>query len=332
MRIYHNIIQARNIPHAVVTIGTFDGVHLGHQAIFKEMRRLADEMGGETVVVTFHPHPRQVLNIGKETLRFICSQEEKLEKFEAFGIDHVVIIPFTKEFAATPSDQFIRRFIIERLHPAAIVVGYDHHFGKNRMGDYTMLCELGAQYDFKTVQVEAQDIDTVAVSSTKIRNALNVGNVKLANQLLGYPYSVSGMVVRGNEIGRTLGFPTANLDLPVEFMMIDNPGVYACETVIEGKRYQAMANIGSRPTIGDRAEGDFIIEVNIFDFDGDLYGQTLKVWFFDRIRDEEKFSGLDALKAQLERDREKVQQYFLQKPNESLFLSFQANNQQTATI
>lgn len=306
MKIYHNIIQARHIPHAVVTIGTFDGIHIGHQAIFREMRRIADDIGGETVVVTFHPHPRQVLGIGTEALRFICTQEEKMEKFEAFGIDHVVIIPFTKEFAATPSDQFIQRFVIDRLHPDVIVVGYDHHFGKNRMGDWPMLCELGKRFGFQTVQVEAQYVEGVAVSSTKIRNALTVGNVKLANQLLGYPYSVTGTVVEGNRIGRTLGFPTANLDVPNEFMMINNPGVYACKTCIDGKCYQAMANTGSRPTIGDRAADDFIIEVNLFNFDGDLYGQTLKVEFLDRIRDEEKFPGLEALKEQLIRDREEA--------------------------
>ena len=306
MKIIQNNIQARNIKNAVVTIGTFDGVHLGHQAIFKEMRRLAKEIDGETVVVTFHPHPRQVLSIGTERLRFICSQEEKLKKFEEFGIDNVVIIPFTKEFASTPSDVFIRDYIIERIHPAVIVVGYDHHFGKNRMGDFQMLSSLGQQYGFKTVQVEAQDIDEVAVSSTKIRNYLWVGNVKAANQLLGYPYSVQGVVVKGNEIGRTIGFPTANLDIPNEFMMINNPGVYACQTVIDGKTYDAMANTGLRPTIGDRADGDFIIEVNIFDFNGDLYGKTLKVWFIERIRDEVKFSGLETLKIQLEHDREEA--------------------------
>ena len=306
MRIIRNNIQARNIKNAVVTIGTFDGVHIGHQAIFKEMRRLADEIGGETVVVTFHPHPRQVLAIGTETLRFICSQEEKLKLFEEFGIDNVVIIPFTKEFASTPSDVFIHDYIIDRIHPSVIVVGYDHHFGKNRMGDYEMLSQLGQQYGFKTVQVEAQDIDEVAVSSTKIRNFLWVGNVKAANQLLGYPYSVQGTVVKGNEIGRTIGFPTANLDIPNEFMMINNPGVYACRAVIDGKTYDAMANTGLRPTIGDRADGDFIIEVNIFDFEGDLYGKTLKVWFIDRIRDEVKFSGLETLKAQLQHDREEA--------------------------
>lgn len=306
MRIINNSIQARNIKNAVVTIGTFDGVHLGHQAIFKEMRRLADEVNGETVVVTFHPHPRQVLAIGTEKLRFICSQEEKLKKFEEFGIDNVVIIPFTKEFASTPSDEFIKDYIIKRIHPAVIVVGYDHHFGKNRMGDFQMLNELGAQYGFKTVQVEAQDINEVAVSSTKIRNFLWTGNVKAANELLGYPYSVTGLVIRGNEIGRTIGFPTANLDIPNEFMMINNPGVYACRTEINGKCYDAMANTGTRPTIGDRADGDFIIEVNVFDFEGDLYGKTLKVWFIDRIRDEVKFNGLEALKNQLHQDREKA--------------------------
>lgn len=306
MRIINNNIQARNIKNAVVTIGTFDGVHLGHQAIFKEMRRLAKEVDGETVVVTFHPHPRQVLSIGTERLRFICSQEEKLQKFEEFGIDNVVIIPFTREFASTPSEVFIKEYIIDCIHPTVIVVGYDHHFGKNRMGDFEMLNRLGSQYGFKTIQVEAQDVNEVAVSSTKIRNYLWTGNVKAANELLGYPYSVTGIVVVGNKIGRTLGFPTANLDIPDEFMMINNPGVYACRTIINGKTYNAMANTGTRPTIGDRADGDFIIEVNVFDFDGDLYGKTLKVWFIDRIRDEVKFSSLEALKAQLENDRLKA--------------------------
>ena len=306
MRIIQNNIQARNLKNAVVTVGTFDGVHLGHQAIFKEMQRLAKEVDGETVVVTFYPHPRQVLSIGTEKLRFICSQEEKLKKFEEFGIDNVIVIPFTKEFASTPSDEFVKSYIIERIHPAIIVVGYDHHFGKNRMGDFEMLSKLSQQYGFRTVQVEAQDIHDVAVSSTKIRNYLWTGNVKAANELLGYPYSVTGTVVMGNQIGRTLGFPTANLDISYEYLMINNPGVYACQTMIDGKVYNAMANTGLRPTIGDRADGDFIIEVNIFDFDGDLYGQTLKVWFIDRIRDEVKFSGLEALKEQLQRDREEA--------------------------
>ncbi len=303
MKLFNHINEVKDICNAVVTIGTFDGVHLGHQAIFREMVRLAREVGGSTVVVTFHPHPRQVLNIDRVNLRFICSQEDKMRRIAESGIDNVVVIPFTKEFSRTPSDSFIKDLIINRLHPAAIVVGYDHHFGKNRMGDFKLLQDLARQYQFKVVRVEALDVDDIAVSSTKIRNALSVGNVKVANKLLGYTYSVTGTVVRGNEIGRTIGFPTANLDISKEFKMISNAGVYACRVNIDGKDYDAMANTGMRPTIGDRADGDFIIEVNVFDFDGDLYGKQLTVRFYDRIRDEEKFKGLPELKAQLQQDR-----------------------------
>jgi riboflavin kinase/FMN adenylyltransferase len=307
MKVFHNIIEARNIPNAVVTIGTFDGVHLGHQAIFNKMKSLAQGIGGETVVVTFEPHPRQVLNIDSANLRFLCTPEEKLQKFEEFGIDNVVIINFTKEFSRTPSEVFIKDYIIDHIHPAYIVVGYDHHFGKNRMGDFDLLNKLIKQYNFKVVRVAAQDVENIAISSTKIRNALAVGNVKSANRLLGYNYSITAEVVVGNKIGRTMGFPTANLELPREYMLIKG-GVYACLVDYEGHTYKAMANIGHRPTIGDRGENQPIIEVNLFGFDGDLYGQHIRVHFIDRIRDEEKFNGLGALKAQLEQDREKAKQ------------------------
>ncbi len=306
MKIFKNLSEIVDIPNAIVTIGTFDGVHIGHQAIFKEMKSLAQSVNGETVVVTFYPHPRQVLNIDSGNLRFICTQEDKLAKFEEYGIDNVIVIPFTQEFSRTPSDAFINGFIIDKLKPYAMVVGYDHHFGKNRMGDFKQLEDFGKQFGFKVIRVGVKDVDNVAVSSTKIRNALAIGNVRLANQLLGYPYSVTGVVVRGNEIGRTIGFPTANLELPDEYKLINNAGVYACRVNIDGKEYQAMANTGVRPTIGDRADGDFIIEVNIFDFDGDLYGSKLTVRFIERIRDEVKFPGLQELKVQLEKDRVKA--------------------------
>ena len=185
MNVYKNIIEARNIPNAVVTIGTFDGVHLGHQAIFNKMKSLAQSVGGQTVVVTFSPHPRQVLNIDSSHLRFITTPEEKLRKFEEFGIDNVVILPFTKEFSRTPSEVFIKDYIIDHIHPAYIVVGYDHHFGKNRMGDFELLNNLMKKYNFKVERVTAQDVENIAVSSTKIRNALAQGNVKSANRLLG---------------------------------------------------------------------------------------------------------------------------------------------------
>ena len=306
MKVFKNIIEARNIPQAVVTIGTFDGVHLGHQAIFNKMKSLAQGIGGQTVVVTFNPHPRQVLNIDSSHLRFITTPEEKLRKFEEFGIDNVVILPFTKEFSRTPSEVFIKDYIIDNIKPAYIVVGYDHHFGKNRMGDYELLNNLMKKYNFKVERVTAQDVENIAVSSTKIRNALAQGNVKSANRLLGYPYTITSEVVVGNKIGRTIGFPTANLELPQEYMLISNRGVYACLVEYNGTTYKAMANIGHRPTIGDRSEDNPIIEVHLFDFDGDLYGKQLRVYFIDRIRDEEKFSGLDELKAQLEQDKEKV--------------------------
>ncbi len=305
MNIFRNIIATRHIPHAVVTIGTFDGVHLGHQAIFRKMKELAQDIGGQTVVVTFQPHPRQVLNIDSSNLRFLCTPEEKLERFEAFGIDNVVIIPFTKEFSRTPSEVFIKDYIIDNIKPEYIVVGYDHHFGKNRMGDFDLLNDLKRKYGFKVERIAAQDVENIAISSTKIRNALAVGNVKSANRLLGYAYSISAEVVRGNEIGRTIGFPTANLELPKEYMLL-NGGVYACLVDYEGQRYKAMANIGHRPTIGDRSEDQPIIEVNLFGFDGDLYGKEIRVSFIDRIRDEEKFNGLDELKNQLEQDRNKA--------------------------
>ena len=306
MKVFRNIIEARNIPNAVVTIGTFDGVHLGHQAIFNKMKALAQSIGGQTVVVTFEPHPRQVLNIDSSNLRFLCTPEEKLKKFEEFGIDNVLIINFTKEFSRTPSEVFIKDYIIDHIHPAYIVVGYDHHFGKNRMGDFGLLNDLMRKYNFKVERVAAQDVENIAISSTKIRNALATGNVKSANRLLGYTYSITAEVKVGNKIGRTIGFPTANLELPKEYMLINNCGVYACLVDYEGRTYKAMANIGHRPTIGDRSEDNPIIEVNLFDFDGDLYGKEIHVRFIDRIRDEVKFSGLNELKAQLEQDKEKV--------------------------
>ncbi len=306
MKVFRNIIETRNIPHAVVTIGTFDGVHLGHQAIFNKMKALAQSVGGETVVVTFEPHPRQVLNIDSSNLRFLTTPEEKLKKFEEFGIDNVVIINFTKEFSRTPSEVFIKDYIIDNIKPAYIVVGYDHHFGKNRMGDFGLLNDMKLKYGFKVERVAAQDVENIAISSTKIRNALAVGNIKSANRLLGYTYSITAEVVVGNKIGRTMGFPTANLELPREYMLINCGGVFACLVDYEGKTYKAMANIGHRPTIGDRTKDQPIIEVNLFDFDGDLYGKPIHVSFIDRIRDEEKFDSLDELKAQLERDKKAV--------------------------
>lgn len=308
MNIYTNINEAKNIKNPIVTIGTFDGIHIGHKAVFDKMKDLARKFNGETVVMTFYPHPRQVLNIDTSNLRFICTQEDKMKKFEEIGIDNVIVINFTKEFSRTPSDVFIKNYIVEKLHPAVIVVGYDHHFGKNRIGDFDILYDMGKRYGFSVERIKAQDVEHIAVSSTKIRHALASGNVAAANKLLGYRYSLCGTVVRGNMIGRTIGFPTANIDIEPQFMLLTNAGVYACKAFYDGKEYNAMANIGRRPTIGDVKEGSYMVEVNIFDFDADIYGQKLRINLVDRIRDEIKFANLDELKQQLTTDRKKAKE------------------------
>lgn len=304
MKVYRNINDFKPVKNAIVTIGTFDGVHLGHQAIFRKMTADAKELGGETVVVTFHPHPRLVLNIDSSNLRFITTQEKKLEIFEKTGIDNVVIIEFTREFSRTTSETFIREYIVDKIKPARLVIGYDHHFGKNRMGDFKLLYDLGQRFNFKVERVAAQDVENIAVSSTKIRKALENGDVKKANRLLGYEYTICGEVIHGNELGRTIGFPTANISVPDAYKVIGVCGVYACHVVHEGVAYKGMGNIGYRPTVSGNSQ--LTTEVHIFGFDRMIYGHQLCISFVDKIRDEVKFASLDALRQQLMADKQLV--------------------------
>lgn len=264
----------------------------------------ARETGGETVVVTFHPHPRLVLNIDSSNLRFITTQEKKMEILEKTGIDNVIIIEFTREFSRTSSEQFIKNYIVEKIKPARLVIGYDHHFGKNRMGDFKLLYDLSVRYNFKVERVAAQDVENIAVSSTKIRKALESGDVKKANRLLGYEYTICGEVVHGNEIGRTIGFPTANLNTPEAFKVISVCGVYACYIIHKGLTYKGMGNIGFRPTV--EGTKDLTVEVHLFEFDEMIYGDMLCIRFVDKIRNEIKFDNLQALQQQLYLDREKA--------------------------
>ena len=303
MKIYHCIEDFKPVNNAIVTTGTFDGVHLGHQAILKRMIEDAREVEGETVVITFHPHPRIVLHIDSSNLKFISTQKRKIERLEAIGIDNLIIIEFTKTFSRTSSETFIKNYIVDPIKPYKLVVGYDHHFGKNRIGDFKLLYDLGQKFDFKVERIPAQDVENIAVSSTKIRKALELGDVAKANKLLGYPYSICGRVVRGNQVGRRMGFPTANIETPSQYKLITARGVYACKVKHNGLIYEGMGNIGYRPTVAD---GELTIEVNIFDFNEEIYEQEITILFIDRIRDEQKFNGLDELKAQLEQDREKV--------------------------
>ncbi len=301
MKIYNCIKDFKPVENPIVTIGTFDGVHLGHRAIFRRMVEEAAQVDGETVVITFYPHPRIVLGLDSSNLKFINTQEKKVNLIEEAGIDYLVVIPFTKEFASLTSEEFISDFVVEKTHPIKIYTGYNHHFGKNRQGSFDELVSLGKQHDFDVEQIEAQEANDVAISSTKIRKLLETGAVKAANSFLGYEYSITGNVVKGKAIGRDIGFPTANIEVADEFKLIAAVGVYACRVLYMGRIYKGMSNIGYRPTIN---HGELTIEVNIFDFDQQLYGEEITIYFVDRMRDERKFKNLEALTAQLVKDKE----------------------------
>ena len=306
MKIYNNFSDFVKVPNAIVTIGTFDGVHLGHQAILKDMVKTAKEIGGETVVITFYPHPRQVLNINAANLRFITTQEEKLQLLEKSGVDNVIVVNFTKEFSRVSSEDFIRDYIIEHINPAKLVIGYDHHFGNNRMGDFNLLSEMQNKYNFQVQRIEAHDVENIAVSSTKIRHSLQQGDIERANALLGYQFSYIGKVVSGKKIGREIGYRTANIEVEREFRLIETSGVYATYVDYEGKEYKSMTYIGKKPTVNnDEIEN---IEVHLFDFDGDLYDKEIKVRFVKRVRGEQKFESLDALKKQIQIDEKNIKE------------------------
>lgn len=304
MKIYQNIKDYSKSSYTVVTVGTFDGLHLGHQKIIRRMKELAKENNGETILVTFDPHPRLVVNSKSYDIKFINTQKRKFELLDKLGIDHLIIIPFTKDFAKTSSEDFIKGYLIDHIGAKKLIVGYDHHFGRNREGNYQKLHQLGEKHGFDVEEISAQYIDNhEAVSSTKIRNALMDGDVNLANKMLGYEYSITGIVVEGNKIGRTIGFPTANIEIEDKYKLIAAGGVYACKVNIDGNIYLGMGNIGTRPTVGINGP---VTEVHIFDFDKDIYGEEITIYFLNRIRDEKKFNNLDELKSQLEHDRVQV--------------------------
>lgn len=304
MKVYHDIKDFRKIPNAIVTIGTFDGVHLGHQAVFKQMVDKARQIGGETVVITFFPHPRIVISPSDNRLRLITSQEDKIEHLRRSNIDNLIIINFTKEFSHTSSENFIKDYVVRYIQPAILVIGYDHHFGSNRSGDFDTLSKLGMEFHFAVEKINEQDIEDITISSTKIRSALQQGDIKLANKLLGYSYSTSGIVTHGDSIGRTLGFPTANISIKPEYQLIEKTGVYATIAKVDGKDYPSMTYIGRRPTISNGLPTS--TETYIMDFDGDLYGKEIRVTFVDRVRDEMIFDNLERLKSQIQEDKTNI--------------------------
>lgn len=308
MKVYAGFQDFKRINNAVVTTGTFDGVHIGHKKIISRLIELAKKTNGESVLITFNPHPRLVLQPENNNLKLISTLEEKIEQLEHAGIDHLIIQPFTIEFSRTTSLNFIRDLLVNSVGTKTLVIGYDHHFGRNREGSFEHLQEFGPLYGFNVEEIPALDINEVNVSSTKIRNALLEGDISSANQYLGYTFAISGKVVEGNSIGRTIDFPTANIHLDDPYKIIPKTGVYICFLRIDNAIYHAMVNIGLNPTVSNSQ--DCKIEAHILNFTGDLYNKTVQIQFMTRIRDEIKFESLTQLKQQLEHDKITTQSYF----------------------
>lgn len=297
MKIYNNILQFSNSKPLVVTVGTFDGVHNGHRKIIQKLKSAAQNIGGETAILTFTPHPRTVLFPDSNQV-CLTTNEEKAELLSATGIDHLIVHPFNREFSLLSSDDFIHEILVKSLKTKYLVVGFDHHFGKDRQGNFTSLKETGRQAGFAVEEISVEESDNHKISSTRIRQSLLDGNAVMANDLLGYQYMISGTVVKGKQLGRTIGYPTANI-FHEGGKLIPKDGVYAVSIVHSGQTYYGMMNIGNRPTVNGT---DRSVEVNIFDFNKDIYGEKIRVHLVKRLRDEVKFNGIDALKAQLNSD------------------------------
>lgn len=299
MQVHTHIDQLPVFKNAVVTIGTFDGVHTGHQQIIAQLKEEANAIGGETVIITFHPHPRKI--VAHKEVSILNTPEEKIELLREKGIDNLVIVPFNEKFAAQSAREYVEHFLFEKFHPHTIIIGYDHRFGHSRLGDYHLLEDFGKQLGFLVKEIPEHVLNNITVSSTKIREALLNSNIETANNYLGYDYFFEGLVVEGNKLGRTLGYPTANLQIETPEKLIPGNGVYAVIASIEQSTYKAMMNIGVRPTVDGTKR---MIEVNLFDFNHDIYGKTLRVYVKKYLRGEVKFNGLEELKNQLGIDKE----------------------------
>ena len=303
MIIYHNLDDFRQLPFAVVTSGTFDGVHLGHQKILSRLKVIAEENRGETVVITFWPHPRLVLYPDDPALKLLNTFEEKTELLKEQGIAHLIRIPFTKEFSNLTSEEFITGILVNTIGTRKLVIGYDHRFGHNREGSFEELKVNGPRYGFDVEEISRQDIDQVAVSSTKIRKALETGDIETANHFLGRPYSIRGRVIKGDKLGRLIGYPTANIEVDSTHKLIPSDGIYAVTVTYGHEQFNGMLYIGNRPTVGG---GRHSIEVNIFDFNKEIYGDSLVLHIHKLIRYDAQFTDLESLKKELAADKLKT--------------------------
>jgi riboflavin kinase / FMN adenylyltransferase len=299
MKIYNKISDFKPIGNAVVTTGTFDGVHVGHQKIISKLIEITKTNKGESVLITFWPHPRLVISQNNEDLKLLSTIDEKTEILAGLGIDHLIILPFTREFSELSSERYIEDILIEALGTKTLVIGYDHRFGKNREGGIDYLIKHSDRFKIAIEEISRQEIENITISSTKIRNAITNGDVKSANELIGRPYSFSGNVVKGRQLGRTIGFPTANIQVQKQYKLIPKNGVYTTNVYLRNKRYLGIMNIGNRPTVDGIGRTQ---EVHIFDFNDDIYGENLKVEVLDFIREETKFDSIQKLIEQIEKD------------------------------
>jgi len=290
-----------NIPdNPVVTIGTFDGVHLGHRKILERVCNIAETTNGTSVIITFWPHPRLVLYPKETDLKLLSTFKEKAKVLQDFGIDHLIKIPFTESFARLTSQEFIVNILVKAVGTKKLVIGYDHRFGKDREGGFQHLVDNANNYGFEVEEIPRQEVANIGISSSKIRKALFEGEIESANEFLGRPYNISGQVVTGDQIGRDMGFPTANILVNDQFKLIPSVGIYAVKVEISGEAFKGMLYIGSRPTLNRSRQS---IEVNIFDFDKNIYDEKIDIFFYSQLRKDAKFKNIDQLKAQLEKDK-----------------------------
>jgi riboflavin kinase/FMN adenylyltransferase len=303
LKVYYNLSDFRPLQNAIVTSGTFDGVHLGHQKILQILRETTQTSEGESVVLTFWPHPRMVVSQDSQSLKLLSTVDEKIALLEKQGVNHLLIVPFTREFSELSSEEYVQKILLDTIGTKKLVIGYDHRFGRNREGSFQYLEANSARFGIEIEEISRQEIENLVISSTKIRQSLLDGNVKSANDLLGRNYSFSGIVVKGRQLGRTIGFPTANVQVSESYKLIPSNGVYAVRTLLRGQWLNGIMNIGNRPTVDGVGRTQ---EVHILDFSDDIYGENITVELIDYIRPEQKFNGIEELKNQILKDQERA--------------------------
>ncbi|WP_420575542.1 bifunctional riboflavin kinase/FAD synthetase [Ekhidna sp.] len=300
MKVVDHLESFEKPTYAVVTIGTFDGVHIGHQTILKRLVSEAKKHNGKSILITFWPHPRFILNKDADKLKLLSTFDEKVNMVADLGVDYILKIAFTPEFSNLSAEEFVRQILVDKVGTKKLFIGYDHHFGNNREGNIHFLHKHADEYGFEVNEISKQEIDHIGISSTKIRNTLESGEIHLANSLLGRNYSIKGKVIDGNKKGRSIGFPTANISIPESYKLLPADGAYAVKAVIDSQSFNGMLNIGFKPTVDGSKR---TIEVHLFNFDADIYGKEIVVEFVKALRKELKFASIEDLKLQLQKDK-----------------------------